>query len=74
MGAGDSREADGGYHGLVWEVSRSDCSAAVLKVSWQDIWSRDEAVALREWSGNGVARLLRSDDAGREGMQFQGVR
>lgn len=51
-----------GTVGLVWEVSCSDRSAAVLKVGWQDVWSCNEAAALREWAGNGAARLLESDD------------
>lgn len=50
-----------GHVGLAWEVLRADGSAAVLKVSWQDTWSRDEASALRAWAGVGAARLLEHD-------------
>jgi streptomycin 6-kinase len=54
-----------GNVGLVWEVRRTDGSAAVLKVSWRDAETRNEAEALRRWDGQGAARLIEaSGEAG----------
>jgi streptomycin 6-kinase len=54
-----------GNVGLVWEVRRTDGSAAMLKVSWRDAETRNEAEALRRWDGQGAARLIEaSGEAG----------
>lgn len=54
-----------GNVGLVWEVRRTDRSAAMLKVSWRDAETRNEAEALRRWDGQGAARLIEaSGEAG----------
>lgn len=47
-----------GNVGLVWEVHRTDGTAAMLKVSWRDAETRNEAEALRRWDGQGAARLI----------------
>lgn len=47
-----------GNVGLVWEVRRPDGTAAVLKVGWRDVETRNEAEALRRWDGQGAARLI----------------
>ncbi|MDQ3709927.1 MAG: aminoglycoside phosphotransferase family protein [Actinomycetota bacterium] len=39
-----------------------DGALAVLKVSWPHREARGEAAGLRFWAGNGVVRVLRSDD------------
>jgi streptomycin 6-kinase len=46
-----------GYLALVVPVRRGD-EAAVLKISWGDESSRDEAAALAHWAGRGAVRLL----------------
>jgi len=46
-----------GYVGLAIPVRRGD-EACVLKVSWIDASSRDEATALAAWDGCGAVRLL----------------
>ncbi|MDR7384967.1 aminoglycoside phosphotransferase family protein [Promicromonospora iranensis] len=54
-----------GNVGLVWEVRRADGTPAVLKVSWRDAETRNEAEALRRWDGRGAVRLIQaSGDAG----------
>ena len=54
-----------GNVGLVWEVRRADGTAAMLKVSWRDAETRNEAEALRRWDGHGAARLIEaSGEAG----------
>lgn len=50
-----------GYVGVVWPVRRTDGTPAMLKLSWPNPESRDEAVALATWAGNGAALLLDSD-------------
>lgn len=52
-----------GNVGLVWEVRRADGAAAVLKVSWRDAETRNEAEALRRWGGQGAARLIEASGA-----------
>lgn len=54
-----------GNVGLVWEVRRTDGSAAVLKVSWRDAETRNEAEALRRWDGQGAARLIEASGEAR---------
>ncbi len=49
-----------GYLGLVIPVRRGD-APAVLKVSWIDESSADEAAALAAWDGRGAVRLLEAD-------------
>ena len=46
-----------GYLGLAVPVRRGD-EACVLKVSWIEEATRDEAAALAAWGGQGAARLL----------------
>lgn len=54
-----------GNVGLVWEVRRADGTAAMLKVSWRDAETRNEAEALRRWDGHGAAQLIEaSGEAG----------
>lgn len=54
-----------GNVGLVWEVRDADGAARMLKVSWRDVETRNEAEALRRWAGRGAVRLAAaSDDAG----------
>ena len=50
-----------GYIGLVVPVHHAE-EAYVLKVSWIDDETKDEAMALRSWGGNGAVKLIRSDD------------
>jgi streptomycin 6-kinase len=52
-----------GNVGLVWEVRRADGTAAMLKVSWRDAETRNEAEALRRWDGQGAARLIEASGA-----------
>ncbi|WP_275001575.1 aminoglycoside phosphotransferase family protein [Promicromonospora iranensis] len=47
-----------GNVGLVWEVRRADGTPAMLKVSWRDVETRNEAEALRRWGGRGAVRLI----------------
>lgn len=50
-----------GYVGVVWPVRRADGTPAMLKLSWPDDESRDEALALATWAGDGAVRLLEHD-------------
>lgn len=50
-----------GYLGIVVPVSRGE-EQLVLKISWIDSKTRDEAKALRFWDGAGAVRLLASDE------------
>lgn len=52
-----------GNVGLVWEVRRTDGTAAVLKVTWRDAETRNEAEALRRWDGHGAAKLIEASGA-----------
>lgn len=49
-----------GYVGLVLPVRRGG-EPCVLKLSWIDASTRDEAAALRVWNGRGAVRLLDAD-------------
>ena len=49
-----------GYLGIVIPVHRAD-EPCVLKVSWRDETTADEALALAAWAGRGAVRLLASD-------------
>ncbi|CCH28220.1 aminoglycoside phosphotransferase family protein [Actinosynnema sp. NPDC047251] len=51
-----------GYVAVVLPVRRADGTAAVLKLTWLDKETRQEPLALRAWNGDGVVRLLDSDD------------
>ncbi|MEU4807078.1 aminoglycoside phosphotransferase family protein [Actinosynnema sp. NPDC023587] len=51
-----------GYVAVVLPVRRADGSGAVLKLTWLDDETRQEPLALRAWDGDGVVRLLDSDD------------
>ena len=51
-----------GYLGLIVPVRRSD-ELCVLKVSWIDEATRDEAAALAAWNGRGAVRLLESESS-----------
>ena len=51
-----------GYLGLAVPVRRGD-EPAVLKVSWLDESSRDEAAALAAWAGQGAVQLLEVEPA-----------
>lgn len=46
-----------GYVALVLPVSRDDVSLA-LKISWIDASTRQEALVLGHWAGNGAVRLI----------------
>lgn len=49
-----------GYLGIVIPVHRAD-EPCVLKVSWRDETTADEALALAAWAGRGAVRLLASE-------------
>lgn len=51
-----------GYLGLVIPVRRGD-EPCMLKVSWIDESTADEAIALRAWNGQGAVRLLAAQPA-----------
>jgi streptomycin 6-kinase len=53
---------NGGKVGLALRVERADGSPAVLKVSFPQRETRDEAAALAHWRGEGAVRLLERDD------------
>lgn len=50
-----------GYLGIVVPVRRGN-EACVLKLTWVDEETKDEASALRAWNGNGAVKLLEADD------------
>jgi streptomycin 6-kinase len=50
-----------GYVGLVLPVTRKAREALVLKLSWVDPETEQEADALAAWSGEGAVRLISSD-------------
>lgn len=50
-----------GLHSIVLPVRSPDGAPAVLKISFADIESEHEHLALRRWGGNGAVRLLRAD-------------
>lgn len=49
-----------GYVAVVLPVTRADGTPAVLKLSFPDVETRDEPVALSTWDGQGSVRLLES--------------
>ncbi len=49
-----------GHLGVVLPVRRGD-EVCVLKLTWVDEETKDEALALRTWNGNGAVKLLESD-------------
>lgn len=51
-----------GYLGLVVPVRSSD-ELAVLKVSWIDESTADEAIALTAWAGRGAVRVFKADQS-----------
>jgi streptomycin 6-kinase len=51
-----------GFVAVVLPVRRADGTAAALKLTWQDVETEHEALALRLWDGRGVVRLLEHDD------------
>jgi streptomycin 6-kinase len=51
-----------GFVAVVQPVRRADGSQAVLKLTWLDVETRDEPLALKLWDGRGVVRLLDHDD------------
>lgn len=51
-----------GYLGLVVPVRRGD-ERCVLKLSWRDAATAQEATALAAWDGHGAVRLLAADPA-----------
>ena len=51
-----------GYLSLVIPVRRAD-TPCVLKVSWIDESTKDEALALEAWAGRGAVRLLAAEPA-----------
>ena len=51
-----------GYLGMVLPVRRGD-ERCMLKLSWRDTSSAQEALALAAWDGNGAVRLLDVDPA-----------
>jgi streptomycin 6-kinase len=50
-----------GFVAVVLPVRRADGTAAALKLTWQDVETEHEALALRLWDGRGVVRLLEHD-------------
>jgi streptomycin 6-kinase len=50
-----------GFVAIVVPVRQLDGTDAMLKVSWIDEESRDEAVALAAWAGRGAVQLLAAD-------------
>lgn len=51
-----------GYLGLAIPVIR-DNEPCMLKVSWIDVTTKNEAIALKTWDGNGAVKLLQSQPA-----------
>ncbi|PRY46820.1 aminoglycoside phosphotransferase family protein [Umezawaea tangerina] len=51
-----------GFVAVVLPVRRADGTRAVLKLTWRDVETEHEALALRLWDGRGVVRLLDHDD------------
>src|SRR4051812_47966828 len=51
-----------GYLGLVIPVQRG-AERCVLKVSWLDESTKEEALALAAWNGQGAVRLLENEPA-----------
>jgi streptomycin 6-kinase len=50
-----------GFAAVVLPVLTADGQEAVLKVGYQDAYTRTEVPALRAWGGRGAVRLLESD-------------
>jgi streptomycin 6-kinase len=50
-----------GFAAVVLPVLTADGQEAVLKVGYQDAYTRTEVPALRVWAGRGAVRLLESD-------------
>lgn len=50
-----------GFVAVVLPVRAADGTAAVLKLTWRDVETEHEALALRLWDGRGVVRLLDHD-------------
>jgi streptomycin 6-kinase len=50
-----------GFCSIVLPVRTPDGAAAVLKISFPDVESEHEHLALRRWGGDGAVRLLRAD-------------
>lgn len=48
-----------GFVAVVWPVRLADDTPAMLKLSWPDEESADEATALAAWAGRGAVALLR---------------
>jgi streptomycin 6-kinase len=50
-----------GFVAVVLPVRAADGTAAALKLTWRDVETEHEALALRLWDGRGVVRLLDHD-------------
>lgn len=57
----DGGEVLHGFAAVVLPVLTADGQEAVLKVGYQDAYTRTEVPALRVWGGRGAVRLLESD-------------
>lgn len=58
---GDGGQVLHGFAAVILPVLAEDGQQAVLKVGYQDTYTRTEVPALRVWRGRGAVRLLESD-------------